>query len=663
MKKFEPGSLRFAIRMKLHIQLFLLVVLPAFNAVGQLRSGEYDGAVFTRDTIQMRKYSIAAGSRSISPDSAIALLNKAAFLAKKHKLRKQMVNAWRAMGWRKIQQGDVTGCQRYLDSAFALNEQLKDAELTCELNDLAASAYLHTAEYAKAATCYFRAVQAVEENKIEKESAVAKLYSNLGSFMLYLKEDSLATKYLLRARQHLIRVRPVDSGMLINIHALLGNAQLTHDTIAAIGYFREAYKMAEKFKDISLTRMAVVNLSLSYIQIGQYDTAAYFLNLARTATPPGESLVVIEVMAGQLAYYKKKYTIAERHLLYAQKLIQSETDEFVEVIYQTLSDIYAARGEYEKAYIHHKKFMEQYFKHKGDVKKTITGFMLNLQTVEHEKTVLRKQAEISSGEAAIKRQRSWIAAMCLVSVLLCVILIMAYRNYRNKKSLLNEQMRALLQDKEIERLTAEAEGADNERSRIAYDIHDGVLVRLANVKMNLTGLHGLAGDSHYQDMVGQLDMATRELRNTAHNLMPEILLEEGLEQAIFYFCKATEHASGLNIKFQLVGTTIPRLQPVVETSIYRIVQGLVQNVIQHARANECLVQFQYADYLCSITVEDDGQGIDNVLREEGYGFKSIRNRIKILMGTFDIDSTKGQGTTVYIEFDVRPFILHQGGNQ
>lgn len=656
-----PGNLRFAIRIILYIQLVLLAVLPPFSAAGQLHSNGQDDPDFTSDTILMRKYSKAAGSESISPDSAIALLNKSAFLAKKHKLKKRLVNVWRAIGWRKLQQGDVAGCQLYLDSAFAINDQLKDAELTCALNDLAAEMYMNSSDYAKAATCYFRAVQAVEENKIENESAVAKLYNNVGIFMLYLNEDSLATKYLLRARQHVLKMQPVDSGMLTNIHVLLGNAQLELDTLAAMAYFREAYTMAEKLNNISSSNMTAANLALSYILIRQYDTAAYFLDIVKATTPPGESLVTLETIAGQIAYYRKEYTIAEKHLLHALKLTHEETDAMVEAIYQTLSDVYAARGEYQKAYTYHKKFMGQYLNFKGDVKKTITSFVLNIQSLEHEKTILRKQTEISSGAAAIKRQQSWIAVMCLVSVLLCVILIMAYRNYHNKKSLLSEQMRALLQDQEIERLRAEAGGADNERSRIAYDIHDGVLVRLANVKMNLTSLHGLAGDSHYQDLVGQLDIATRELRNTAHNLMPEILLEEGLEQAIFYFCKTTEQASSLNIKFQLVGIAIPRLQPVVETSIYRIVQGLVQNVIQHAMASDCLVQFQYADYLCSITVEDNGQGMEYVL-EEGYGFKSIRNRIKIFMGTFDIDSTKGQGTTVYLEFDVRPFILYQDSN-
>lgn len=657
MKKNIPGKLRFAIRIIFPIPLVLLVMLAASNATGQPSPAGQDDPVFTRDTTQIYKYIVEAGKGSISPDSALYLLNKAVTLARKHKLRKKMVRLWRAMGWRKLQQGDVDGCHRYLDSAFAINAQLKDAELTCELNDLAASAYVSTSDYAKAATCYFRAVQAVEENKIEKESAIAKVYNNVGVFMLYLTEDSLARKYLLLARQHVLKMRPVDSGLLINMHVLLGHSLLKEDTLAAMDYFKEAYAMADKFKDLSLSHMAVVNLSMTYILIRQYDTAAYFLDLARATIPPGESKVRIEAIAGQLAYYKKNYATAERHLLNALKLTQNETDEIVEVIYQTLSDLYAALGEYEKAYRYHKKFMEQYVALKGDIKKTIKDFMLNIQALEHDKRIMQKQTEISSRETAIKKQQFWIAGMCLFSVLLCIIMIMAYRNYRNKKSLLSEQMRALLQEQEIERLKAEAEGADNERSRIAYDIHDGVLVRLANVKMNLSGLHFLAGDRHYQDLVGQLDIATKELRNTAHSLMPEILLQEGLEQAIFYFCKATEDASGVNIKFQLVGIAIPRLQALVETSIYRIVQGLIQNVIQHAKASDCLVQLQYADYLCSVTVEDNGQGIDNISHEEGYGFKSIRNRIKMLMGTFDIDSTKGQGTTVYLEFDVRPFIL------
>jgi signal transduction histidine kinase len=656
----------FCYKIPLRAQLILLLVLLAFQAQSQEYAVFRSTPSMTQDTFLMRQYIEAGKKGSISPDSARKLLNQALVIAKKYRLQKKIGIIWNSIGGRMLQKKDFAGCKRYLDSAFTLNDELKDAELTCILNTQAAAMYQYDANYTKAASHYFRAVQAVEEHEIKNQRPVAVLYNNLAGLMIALNEDSLARKYLLLGRQHVLKMQPVDSALLINILVILGSIQPKEDSFAAIGYFKEANAMANKLNDISSSYMTLINLSRSYIKHQQYDSAQHYLNLAKTITQP-VWISTMELVTGLLAYHRKDYTTAEKHLHDALAFARDEKYGELDVVYEALSDVYAARGEYQKAYTFHKKSLDQYRILTGDTKKTVADFMLSVQALEHEKAILQKQAEISSGEAAIKKQQFWIVTMCLVSVLLCIILIMAYRNYQNKKSLLRQQMKALLQDQEIERLKAEAEGADNERSRIAYDIHDGVLVRLANVKMNLAGLPPMlpefAKSERYQDVVGQLDLATRELRNTAHNLMPEILLEEGMAQAIFYFCKATEQASGLNIKFQQVGSSFPRLQPQVETAIYRIVQGLLQNVIQHAEATATLVQLQYADHLCSITVEDDGKGINDVRKDEGYGIKSIRNRVKILRGIFDISSQAGQGTTAYFEFDARPFLQNSPGSR
>lgn len=659
MKKPKHFYRKFTVKKILQTQLvLLLILLSVLRSAGQEHLTGPAGADLSRETLLINQYMDAAKKGIISPDSAHKILSKALVLAKKNELKKETGLIWYLMGNKMLDKGNAIQCRRYLDSAFALNEQLKDGELTCVLNTLAARIYQGSSNYGKAASHYFRAIQAVEENEIDNPRPVAVLYYNLGGLMVILNEDSLANSYLLLSKQYLLKMQPVDSSFLVYILITQAWTQMKLDSNAAIGYYKNAYAMSGKLNNVLLSYTILINLAQCYIAQEQIDSAEHYLQLARPLARPGVSLVKTESVAGFVALKKKDYTASIMHLQKALDATNGEGGEHQEEIFEAFSEVYAARGEYSKAYEFHKKYMDQHKLRKDGRNKIVADFMLSLQGLEHEKTILQKKAEISSREVAIKKQRFWIVAMCLISVLLCVILIMAYRNYRNKKSLLSKQMRVLLQEQEIERLKAEAEGADNERSRIAYDIHDGVLVRLANVKMNLTGLHGLARDSHYQDIVGQLDMATRELRNTAHNLMPEILLEEGLEQAIFYFCKATEQASGLNVRFQLIGIPIPRLQPLVQISIYRIIQGLIQNVIQHAKASDCLVQLQYADYLCSITVEDNGEGIDNISQEEGYGFKSIRNRVKILLGTFDIDSTKGQGTTVYLEFDVRPFILH-----
>jgi len=657
MRKFILESRMPDVRILL-AQLLALVMLQTFAVNAQQNNMERGDQVLAHDKLLLRQYSKELENESLPLDSAQKILARSMALAQKHRLTSTIGHIWNAMAARKYQQGDFDGCRHYLDSAFALNYRLNDPDLTFVLNKLAATMYQATSNYGKAASCYFRAVQVIRENKVKSQVAIARLYNNLGVFMIYLNDDSLAKKYLLLARQYTFKAKPVDSALFISIMVALGTSQLEKDTIAAMGYFKEAYSMAGNFNNSLLSNMTLTNLSMSYVMTGQYDSAAHFLSLVKSATPSGASLVKTEAITGLIACRKKEYITAEKHLLKALALAQGEKYDILDMIYETLSQVYAALGQYKQAYVFHKKYMEQYLLLKGGDKRMVADFLLNFQALENEKTIARKQAEISLREAALKKQRWWIVAMCVVSCLLGIILLLAYRNYRHKKSLLGQQMHSLLQEQEIEHLKAQAEGADKERSRIAYDLHDGVLVRLANVKMNLSVILESTLSPGYPNVMEQLDMAVRELRNTAHNLMPEILLEDGLAQAVFYFCKATEQASGLHIRFQQIGSSLPKLVMLAETSVYRIVQGLVQNIIQHAAATASLVQLQYADNLCSITVEDNGRGIADPENSEGYGIRSIRNRVKILQGNFDIESEWGRGTTAYLEFDVRPFLHH-----
>lgn len=659
MKKQKDLSPKCAWKEMLHMQLVLLMMLLFVSrASGQGPVAHPAGSALTKDTILINQYIQASRNGAIPLDSAQALLDKALVLAKRHGLQKKTGMLWNMIGSKMLQRGNFDGCRLYLDSAFALNANLKDGELTCILNTLAAGMYQYSSQYAKAATHYFRALRAVEESKIESPRPVVVLYINLGRLMILLNEDSLGRKYLLLAKQHALHMQPIDSVLLVNTLFNLGQTYVKLDsTASAIHYYKDAYQLAGKLNDIPLSHTILINLMQCYILGDQYDSVEHYLRIAKGFNLPGVPLVKTETVEGLLSLYKKDYGRATLHLQNALQLTHGDEYENLNEIYNALSEVYAAQGQYAKAYAFQKKYADQYKKLMNNPQKTVADFMLNFQALEHEKNIIQKQAEISAREASIKRQRFWIITMCVVSGLLCIILLLAYRNYHHKKSLLNQQMRSLLQEQEIERLKAEAEGEDKERTRIAYDLHDGILVRLAHVKMNLSGFSTSGTDRRYQDVMGQLDIATRELRNTAHNLMPEILLEDGMAQAIFYFCKATEQASGLTIKFQQIGPPLPKLITQAETAVYRIVQGLLQNIIQHAGATMVLVQLQYAEHLCSITVEDNGQGMTTE-NSEGYGLKSIRNRIKILNGTFDIESEKGHGTTVYFEFDVRRFLQH-----
>src|SRR5690606_34579591 len=137
----------------------------------------------------------------------------------------------------------------------------------------------------------------------------------------------------------------------------------------------------------------------------------------------------------------------------------------------------------------------------------------------------------------------------------------------------------------------------------------------------------LEGARDFEKIMQHLDNATVELRRTAHNLLPEALLKNGLSEAVFYFCKDVDQSSGLRLEFQQY-TEVPRLNPEIELSIYRIVQELLQNIVKHSGAKKAIVQLSFNEGLLNVTVEDDGTGFERVAGKNvsGIGIKNIYAR-------------------------------------
>ncbi len=123
---------------------------------------------------------------------------------------------------------------------------------------------------------------------------------------------------------------------------------------------------------------------------------------------------------------------------------------------------------------------------------------------------------------------------------------------------------------------------------------------------------------------------------------------------MLYFCNSLSQSGKLRIDFEQYGD-IPRLQPTLEISIYRIVQELVQNIIKHAFAKEAFVQLSCVEHkILSISVDDNGIGFnhDKMDKNAGMGLNSIHSRVRALNGMMDLRSVPEKGTSVLIEFDI-----------
>ncbi len=197
-------------------------------------------------------------------------------------------------------------------------------------------------------------------------------------------------------------------------------------------------------------------------------------------------------------------------------------------------------------------------------------------------------------------------------------------------------------------------GQEEERSRLARDLHDGIGGLLSGVKFSMSSaLYGnvflseeAAGS--FEKLIAQLDHSIVELRRVSHNMMPEALFSYGLKEALCNYCTNLSQSGRLEIELQAYGLE-NRMDQSAEIVIYRLVQELLNNIVKHAQAKKVLTQLVRDGDRFTLTVEDDGKGFDVNGVSQGAGLANIRARTAYLNGTIDIVSKQGEGTSVYIE--------------
>lgn len=335
--------------------------------------------------------------------------------------------------------------------------------------------------------------------------------------------------------------------------------------------------------------------------------------------------------------YKQAHTFLNKGLSLAQSIHHRED---MRDAYEALAKTYAEQHKYDSAYIYstlHTQLKDSIINEESSTK--VAGIQA------------RYDAEKKDRETAA---RNMIRNIFIIALLLLVMtLFLLYSRHllkqKNKyQSQVNKQQTVLL--------NAVVSAQDNERKRIAQDIHDSLGSVLSAAKLNLSGLED--GKSRftntqkekYKTALGLLDDASSELRNISHNLMPATLLKLGLIAALQnLFDKIS--ATGIHIHFT-AHELKERMDEAAEISIYRIILELVNNVVKHAGASDVTVQLiKYPAYI-NITVEDNGRGfIYNQTTDvtKGIGLSSISSRVGYLKGVMDIDSGKGTGTTVMID--------------
>jgi signal transduction histidine kinase len=250
----------------------------------------------------------------------------------------------------------------------------------------------------------------------------------------------------------------------------------------------------------------------------------------------------------------------------------------------------------------------------------------------------------------------WQTIWFLSILLLCFLAIGPTIYYFRIRHLKTENER---QKKFAEQLI---ESQENERRRIASELHDGlgqqILViknRVELAKLNIT--NNLEMIDQLSEIQHSADRSIEDVRNISHNLRPVLLEKFGLTDAVLNFCDQLEKSTNLEWSYHVddIDDVFPKNK---EINFYRILQEGANNILKHAESKHPSIIVKRANNRINVTIYDDGKGYEAFLVSKtgtGLGLIGIKERVETLGGQLAVVSKKGEGTTIKIQIPINKY--------
>lgn len=223
-----------------------------------------------------------------------------------------------------------------------------------------------------------------------------------------------------------------------------------------------------------------------------------------------------------------------------------------------------------------------------------------------------------------------VSAMLLMAMGIIVFVVLYQRRVIQNQI----QIEQLNHNKQQELLNASIQSEEEERMRIASELHDDVAPTLASIRLYLSTAASRPDDnSLILQSKALLDESLKKIRNIAHKLQPSTLYYLGLQVSLQAFAEMINNSESVQAAYT-ANDEIPRLEEQVELSVYRIIQELINNIIKHAHAQSLIISSAIANQELQLTISHNGTGITQQLYEEliykkgAIGLKNILTRLK-----------------------------------
>ena len=548
--------------------------------------------------------------------------------------------------------GDYILAMQQSNKALDIAREMSDSSLILNMLVNTGIVYQYLGQYDAQLDYSLQAFSIIE--RTHQNEKIASMYHNIANAYLNIKQYRKAVDYCLLALKS--QQMNKSSIYLNRLYASLaqGYASLSL-TDSAFYYYKIAIMESEKSNDKYAEAAIYGYMASAYANRKDYKEMQL---VAEKSLSLSKELQSNQMLASSLyniayaSYFNGDNTIAKKYIYEALQIAAKDSlkDE-LKNIYLVLSYISARDGDFNTSL---------WAKNKND---SIQEVLLNEQVVrttselEKKYESEKKNKQIFLQEVQLQKRSFLIKSLIGSTFTLLIVFLSLYLSYKHKQNLQGQKIRELEKEKQLAATEAVLKGEEQERSRLAKDLHDGLGGMLSGIKysfqtMKVNLIMTPQNQLTFERSMDMLDSSIKEMRRVAQNMMPESLVRFGLGTALQDYCEDINSSGALQISYQSFGLEDHDFEQTMAITIYRIIQELINNTLKHAAAKTAIVQITKSDNLLAITVEDDGKGFDPGILDlsKGMGWINIRHRVDFLKGKLDISSLVGNGTSVHIEF-------------
>ncbi len=433
-------------------------------------------------------------------------------------------------------------------------------------------------------------------------------------------------------------------------------------------YYKDAQEGSQKFAD--LKQELFINLKLGHIAELQedFDTAFSLYKDARSrGLENGFNIIYFEgtIRMGELLYKEGNYQAAIMALTTTYvNTIERENLHYQAEVLNIQRKIFSDMGDYQNAYaiMTQLKAVNQQVSDQQQ-KKITKELEVQYETLEKEKEILSLEEAQLKKESELKRQRTIKNAFLIgFLVILFPVIALLYVYYqklqaqsllaKTKEEINKQKVTTLMKEQELNLIKTSIEAQDEERRRIAQELHDSIGGNLAGIKLQLSSLDSEA--KGITDVSNQLDETYQLVRDISHTLIPKRFIQNEFTSLVRGYTKSISDTGKLQIDFHPhPEETINQMDDTIRMEIFKVIQELLTNTIKHADATKVDIHLNAFEEQLHILFEDNGKGflVTNIV--DGIGFKNIKQRLTDLSGTLHIDSVIDRGTVISIEIPIK----------